>query len=81
VPQEKLDALPDHATSPLFSEVERLALRYAEEMTRTVQVDPALVAALRRHLSPEAVVQLTLAVAAANFTNRFNEALGNELER
>jgi uncharacterized peroxidase-related enzyme len=81
IPQEKLDALADHATSPLFSEVERLALRYAEEMTRTVQVDPGLVAALRQHLSPEAVVQLTLAVAAANFTNRFNEALGNELER
>jgi uncharacterized peroxidase-related enzyme len=81
VPQEKLDALPDHATSPLFSEVERLALRYAEEMTRTVQVDPDLVAALRQHLSHEALVQLTLAVAVANFTNRFNEALGNELER
>jgi uncharacterized peroxidase-related enzyme len=81
VSREKLDALADHATSPLFSELERLALRYAEEMTRSVQVDPDLVAALRRHLSPEALVQLTLAIAAANFTNRFNEALGNELER
>jgi uncharacterized peroxidase-related enzyme len=81
VSQEKLDALADHATSPLFSEVERLALRYAEEMTRKVQVDPDLVTALRQHLSPDALVQLTLAVAAANFTNRFNEALGNELER
>jgi alkylhydroperoxidase family enzyme len=50
-------------------------------MTRNVQVDPDLVAALRQHLSPDALVQLTLAVAAANFTNRFNEALGNELER
>jgi alkylhydroperoxidase family enzyme len=25
-------------------------------------------------------VQLTLSIAAANFTNRFNEALGTELE-
>jgi alkylhydroperoxidase family enzyme len=61
--------------------VERLALRYAEEMTRKVQVDPDLVAALRQHLPPEALVQLTLSIAAANFTNRFNEALGTELER
>jgi AhpD family alkylhydroperoxidase len=80
VPQEKLDALPEYATSPLFSELERLALRYAEEMTVKVQVDPDLVAALRQRLSPEALVQLTLGIAVANFTNRFNEALGNELE-
>lgn len=56
-------------------------IRYAEEMTRKVQVDPNLVESLRRHLSPEALVQLTLTVAVANFTNRFNDALGTELER
>jgi alkylhydroperoxidase family enzyme len=43
-------------------------------------VDPTLVETLQRHLDPEALVQLTLSVAAANFTNRFNEALGTELE-
>jgi alkylhydroperoxidase family enzyme len=26
------------------------------------------------------LVQLTLSIAAANFTNRFNDALGTELE-
>jgi alkylhydroperoxidase family enzyme len=56
-------------------------LRYAEEMTTKVHVAPAVVDDLRRDLSPEAVVQLTLAIAAANFTNRINEALGTELER
>lgn len=55
-------------------------LRYAEEMTKKVLVDAALVEALKKHLSPEALVQLTLGIAAANFTNRFNEALGTELE-
>ena len=79
--KEKFEALAEAATSPLFSETERLVIRYAEEMTRSVQVDPALVATLAQHLSPEALVQLTLSVAAANFTNRFNEALGTELER
>jgi len=80
VSREQLDALADFRTSPLFSELERLVLRYAEEMTIRVQVDPALVETLRAHLDPEALVQLTLTVAAANFTNRFNEALGTELE-
>ncbi len=49
-------------------------------MTRKVAVDGALVEILKHHLSAEALVQLTLTVAAANFTNRFNEALGTELE-
>lgn len=80
VSKEQLDALADFSTSPLFSELERLALRYAEEMTARVQVDAALVDRLRAHLDPEALVQLTLTIAAANFTNRFNEALGTELE-
>jgi len=72
--------LPHHATSPLFSDLERLVLRYAEEMTLKVQVDRSLPEALRHHLGAEALTQLTLSVAAANFTNRFNEALGTELE-
>jgi len=49
-------------------------------MTLKVQVAPSLPEALRQHLGAEALTQLTLSVAAANFTNRFNEALGTELE-
>ncbi|HTI54134.1 MAG TPA: carboxymuconolactone decarboxylase family protein [Verrucomicrobiae bacterium] len=80
IPKEQLEALAEHRTSPLFSELERLVLAYADAMTTEVQVDGALVETLRRRLGPEALVQLTLTVAAANFTNRFNEALGTELE-
>jgi alkylhydroperoxidase family enzyme len=80
VPKEKFVALSDYLTNPLFSDLERLAIRYAEEMTVKVQVDPRLVEELRKQLPPEALVQLTLSIAAANFTNRFNEALGTELE-
>jgi alkylhydroperoxidase family enzyme len=80
VPQEKFAALPEYKTSPLFSDLERLVIRYAEEMTQKVLVDGNLVDALKGALNPEALVQLTLTVAAANFTNRFNEALGTTLE-
>ena len=80
VTKEQLDALAEYRTSSLFSDLDRLAIQYAEEMTTRVQVEEALVEALRKHLSPEALVQLTLSIAAANFTNRFNEALGTELE-
>ncbi|MFQ5916055.1 MAG: carboxymuconolactone decarboxylase family protein [Nitrospinota bacterium] len=80
VPQEKFAALPEYRTSPLFSDLERLVIRYAEEMTQKVLVDGNLVDALKGVLNPEALVQLTLTVAAANFTNRVNEALGTTLE-
>jgi AhpD family alkylhydroperoxidase len=80
VSKEQLDALADYRTSPLFTDLERLVIGYAEEMTTRVQVEGELVEALREQLTPEALVQLTLTIAAANFTNRFNEALGTELE-
>jgi alkylhydroperoxidase family enzyme len=72
--------LPQYETSPLFSDLERLVLRYAEAMTRQVKVDATLVDALKKELSPEALMQLTLSIAAANFTNRVNEAMATELE-
>jgi AhpD family alkylhydroperoxidase len=81
VAREKLEALAAWEASPLFSDLERLVLRYAEAMTRDVQVKADLVEALKARLSAEALVQLTLSIAATNFTNRFNEALGTELER
>jgi alkylhydroperoxidase family enzyme len=80
VPKEKFDALPQYESSPLFDELERLVIRYAEQMTVRVQVDAALVDALKKHLTPAQLVQLTASIAAANFTTRFNEALGSELE-
>ena len=80
MPAEKFEALPEAATSPLFSELERRVIRYAEEMTRSVQVDGPLVDALRRDLGEAGLVQLTVSIAAANFTTRFNEALGTDLE-
>ena len=80
MPAEKFEALPEAATSPLFSDLERRVIRYAEEMTRTVQVDAELVQALREDLGEPGLVQLTLSIAAANFTTRFNEALATDLE-
>ena len=80
MPKEKFEALPQYETSPLFDELERLVIRYAEQMTTRVQVDAKLVEQLAARLTPAQLVQLTLSIAAANFTNRFNEALGTALE-
>lgn len=80
MPKEKFEALPDWAASPLFSDLERLVLRYTAEITRNVHVDGALVEELKSHLGPEGLMQLTLTVAAANFSNRVNEAMATDLD-
>lgn len=78
--KEKFEALPRYETSSLFSDLERRVIRYAEDMTKKVHVDATLVEDLKRDLSAEALMQLTLTIAAANFTNRVNEAMATELE-
>ena len=50
VSTEKIEALHDYATSPLFSEAEKVALEYADAITVTSRdVDDALFARMQRH--------------------------------
>lgn len=62
--------------SKLFDARERLALEYAEAITRTDgQVTEALVAGLRQHFDEEALIELTALVAFQNLSSKFNAAL------
>ena len=78
---ERLAAVAGWRDSPLFSEVERVALDYAERMTITGQtVDDALFARLKQHYSEAEIVELTAAIALENFRSKFNPALGIEAQ-
>ena len=78
---EKIRAVPEFATSPLFTDVERLALAYAEAMTITGQkVGDDLFGRLREHFSEAQLVEMTAAVALENFRSKFNVALGIEAQ-
>ena len=77
ITDEELAAVSGFRDSPLFGEREKLALEYAEEMSRTpVRVGDALFAGLRRHFSEEQLVELTASIAYENYRARFNHALG-----
>jgi 4-carboxymuconolactone decarboxylase len=79
VTDEELLALPEYETSTLFSEVDRLVLRYTDGMCRTPAEVPAhLVENLREHFHDAQVVELTHLVALENLRGRFNRALGIE---
>lgn len=74
VTDEELAALQSENDAPFHDESERAAIRYARELTRTVDAAQTR-ATLREHFTDEQVVEITLVVAMANFTNRFNNGL------
>jgi alkylhydroperoxidase family enzyme len=79
--EEKLKALADFENSAALSEVEKLVLRYAVEMTRTpVDVPDDLFAQLRSHFNERQLIELTSAIAWENYRARFDHALGVEAE-
>jgi alkylhydroperoxidase family enzyme len=76
VSDEKIDALPDYATSPLYSEAERVALAYTDAITLSDQdVDDDLFRALQEHYDDDTIVELTATIAWENSSSKFNRAL------
>ena len=80
ITEQQLAELPNYATSAAFSPVEKLVLQYTEELTRTAKSGEEIVAELRKHLSPQDIVELNLTVGTANLTNRFNMSLLTDLD-
>jgi 4-carboxymuconolactone decarboxylase len=76
---QELLAMSAHATSPLFGELDRLVLAYAEAMSRApVEVPDDLVSRLREQLDQVQLLELTHVIALENMRARFNLALGVE---
>ena len=76
VSDEKIVALSEYATSPLFSEEERVTLEYADSMTITGrEVPDELFERLRRIYDEDAIVELTATIAWENCSSKFNRAL------
>ena len=76
VSDDKMRALADYATSPLYSDAERAALEYADTMTLSDRdVSDELFARLRRFYDDYALVELTAIIAWENASSKFNRAL------
>ena len=76
IADEKLLALLDWESSPLFDDTERLVLEYADSMTITGRdVSDELFARLQASFDADAIVELTEVVAWENASSKFNRAL------
>jgi AhpD family alkylhydroperoxidase len=73
---QKLDALPEYQTSPLFADRERAALAYAEEVTRNRHVAHETFDELRKYFSDREIVEITILTALQNLANLVNIPLG-----
>ncbi|WP_419913201.1 carboxymuconolactone decarboxylase family protein [Hoeflea sp.] len=81
VPDDKLAAIWEFETSPVFSDAERAALRVAV----TGGQCPAYateedMAELRRHFSEEQIVEIGAVIALFGFNNRWNAFMATDLE-
>ena len=76
-----MENLHDYASSSLFSETEKLALAYADAMTRTpVEVPEEMFSSLRAKFDEAQLVELTATIGWENYRARFNHAFGLESE-
>jgi alkylhydroperoxidase family enzyme len=65
-----------------FTEQERVALQFAETMTkRPKAVDDSLWNELRRHYDEGEIIELAAVIGLFNYFNRFNDALDVEITR
>ncbi len=79
VTDEQIRALTFYQRSPLFDEREKAVILYADRVTRSAAaIRDATLEDLKKHFNEEQIVELTLVIAIANFTNRFNDALRME---
>jgi alkylhydroperoxidase family enzyme len=76
VSDEKILALAEYASSPLYSEAERVVLEYADCMTITGrETTNELFSRLRQFYDDDALVELTEIIAWENASSKFNRAL------
>ena len=81
VPQDKLDAIWEYQTSPLYSDAERVALDFAMAAGSVPNAaDAELFARMREHWSEAQIVQILGAVCLYGFLNRWNDTMATDLE-
>jgi hypothetical protein len=76
VSEQQINGLAFFARSAAFDEKEKAVLLYAERVTRGASaLRPPALQELKQHFNDDQIVELTLTISIANFTNRFNDAL------
>jgi uncharacterized peroxidase-related enzyme len=78
---ERMAAIWDYATSPLFSPAEKAAFDFALAAAGVPNaVTPEIAAALRQHWDDGEIVEILGVIALFGYLNRWNDSMATELE-
>ena len=81
IKDEKLAAVWEFRTSPLFDERERVALEFAiAAASQPNDVTDELFDRMKRHWSEGEIVEIAALIAYFGFMNRFNDTMATPLE-
>jgi alkylhydroperoxidase family enzyme len=76
VTDEEIGEIPNWEHSKILGERDKIAIEYAEEMSKTpVRISDELFSRLKNYFSEDQIVELTASVAYENYRARFNHAL------
>lgn len=78
--REQIDNIGSYQTSPLFTDDDKLIIRYAEELTLKAQVDDELFRQVKERIGQQHILDLTAATAFWNMMARNLNALQVDLE-
>jgi 4-carboxymuconolactone decarboxylase len=80
MPEEKLAELEVGSSSPVFSEIEKLVLRFTEETVLQRKVSDKTFAAISKHFSHEALVELAIAAGCYMMVSIFLNTFEVDIE-
>jgi 4-carboxymuconolactone decarboxylase len=81
MPKEKIDALDTGSASHIFSEVERLVLRFTEETVLKHKVSDETFDAISKHFSHEVLVELAIAAGCYMMVSTFLNTFQVDIEQ
>ena len=74
--EEQIKSLTFYQRNDAFDEKEKAVIRYADSVTRgAAAMTGKYLEEIQQFFSDDEIVELTLVICVANFTNRFNDAL------
>jgi alkylhydroperoxidase family enzyme len=76
MPLEKFNELPNFKISSHFSDKEKAALTYVQEMTNNVHVPDEIFTELKKHWNDDTIIEITFTAAAENYLNLMTKPLG-----
>ncbi len=81
ISEQKIAALYEFETNPLFDDAERAALRFARDAAlQPNATTPDHFEQLRAHYTEDQIVELMATIATFGFLNRWNDTMATELE-